>query len=168
MNTKIENTKLKLLNAYAALAKTTDPANVTVTALCKEAGINRSTFYKHYSIPSDIADEFTTRLINETYESIHGREVDLPVVLTHLCHSFHAASADGIMGKIITISSFEAILTKFMTKLAGDNVSLLKHGSVYFIAGGLNSVLKQWLVNEPDIPVEQIVDLMVDYIRLFM
>ncbi len=164
MNKKIENTKAKLFAAFTKLAETTDPSLITVTELCRTADVNRTTFYKYYSVPTDIAVEFTEQLLRETYSKIHEQAFDLAAMLNHLCRSYQEIYANSIARRLFFVSSFDDILTRFITQFLG-HASLLENGSVYFIAGGLNSMMKQWLLNEPEIPAEEVVKLMTAYTR---
>ena len=42
--------------------------NISVTALCKEAGINRATFYNHYTSPATLLEEMESQLVSELEE----------------------------------------------------------------------------------------------------
>ena len=39
--------------------------NISVTALCKESGINRATFYNHYTSPSQLLQEMEKTLVDQ-------------------------------------------------------------------------------------------------------
>ncbi len=39
--------------------------NISVTALCKESGINRATFYNHYTSPSQLLEEMEKTLVDQ-------------------------------------------------------------------------------------------------------
>ena len=48
MNQRIKLTKSLLKNALVEMLKTESIHKISIRALCEKAGINRSTFYKHY------------------------------------------------------------------------------------------------------------------------
>lgn len=56
-NQRVLLTKRLLLEALFSLLETKKIAHISVTQLCKAAGINRATFYKYYGTPQDILNE---------------------------------------------------------------------------------------------------------------
>ena len=58
-------TKKLLQNALAELLKEKPLSQVSVTELCRRAGINRNTFYAHYKYPEDIAMEIAAEFYQE-------------------------------------------------------------------------------------------------------
>ncbi len=65
-NQRVRITKRLLQENLIEILKTKSIQQVSVTELCRAAGVNRSTFYAHYSIPldvlSDVKEEFANRL----------------------------------------------------------------------------------------------------------
>lgn len=69
MNDIVKNQKetlatKKITSALLHLLKTKDIANISVTLLCKEAQINRSTFYDHYYDIVDLTETIKVELEN--------------------------------------------------------------------------------------------------------
>ena len=56
-NQRVMITKKLLLDALLALLETKHLRDISVTELCSRAGINRTTFYKHYNTPNDVLEE---------------------------------------------------------------------------------------------------------------
>ena len=50
-------TKMMLKEALLKLLHTRQLNKITITDLCRESGINRATFYRHYEEPKDILNE---------------------------------------------------------------------------------------------------------------
>ena len=48
MDKRIEYTKKTLKDTFLSLLAEKDIINITVSEICKEAGINRGTFYRYY------------------------------------------------------------------------------------------------------------------------
>lgn len=44
--------------------------NISVSALCKEASVKRTTFYAHYDTPDDVLHEFYQSILQENLSSI--------------------------------------------------------------------------------------------------
>ena len=57
INQRVAVTKRLLKESLIEILSKKTIRKVTVTELCLRAGINRSTFYAHYRIPSDILTE---------------------------------------------------------------------------------------------------------------
>ena len=54
---RVQKTKEMLKGALTELLKTQPFDRISVKGICERAGVNRSTFYVHYSCPRDLIDE---------------------------------------------------------------------------------------------------------------
>lgn len=63
-NQRVIVTKRMLKEGLLRLMKKKCIQSISVSELCKEAGINRVTFYNHYSVPNDILAEMGNELIS--------------------------------------------------------------------------------------------------------
>ena len=59
---KFQNTSRKMRRSFLYLLESKEFADISIMDICKEAGVNRSTFYAHY--------ENTYDLLKETFESL--------------------------------------------------------------------------------------------------
>ena len=59
---KYFNTALRMDEALLALLEQKDLEYITVKELCRQAGVNRSTFYLHYETIGDLMNEALDRL----------------------------------------------------------------------------------------------------------
>lgn len=84
---KYFNTAAKMDAALMTLLEKKDFAYITVSEICKVAGVNRSTFYLHYETIGDLLEETTRNLlddfmshftVNEHNITTQFRELDLP------------------------------------------------------------------------------------------
>lgn len=62
---KYFNTAIKMDLALISLLKKKPFEYITVSEICKSAGVNRSTFYLHYETIADLLDETTKYLLND-------------------------------------------------------------------------------------------------------
>lgn len=62
---KYFNTARKMNLALIALLKTKSFDYITVSELCRQAGVNRSTFYLHYETVGDLLEETTRYLLDD-------------------------------------------------------------------------------------------------------
>ncbi len=64
-DTRVQFTKEVLKNALLKILQNKNIDRVTVKELCEEAGINRGTFYLHFSSPQDLLDEIESSFMND-------------------------------------------------------------------------------------------------------
>lgn len=62
---KYFNTSVKMSDALLDLPKTKPFAYITISEICKKAGVNRSTFYLHYENTADLLAETGQRLLDD-------------------------------------------------------------------------------------------------------
>jgi AcrR family transcriptional regulator len=75
MDKRIIQTKSKLKNALILLLEDTDLCDITVSRLCSQAHVNRSTFYVYYGNVTECFDEIADAIIEEMRRSLY-REPD--------------------------------------------------------------------------------------------
>ena len=61
---KYFNTAIKMNDALVTLLALKPFEYITVSEICKEAGVNRSTFYLHYENTLDLLSETTKRMMD--------------------------------------------------------------------------------------------------------
>ena len=143
---KIQNTKAALLAAITKLYKTTPVSEITVSALCKEASVNRTTFYKYYSVPMDVLEEKLSEIFGDTRLTLSENN-SLP--LDQYMYQVLLASAQmcydnrKFLGMCHECNiSFEKYLADFFAfSDASDNASLYKN---IFISGGIGAIFAAW------------------------
>ncbi len=81
---KYFNTAIKMDLALISLLKNKSFEYITIRELCQTAGVNRSTFYLHYSNMNDLLDETTRYLLND-FLSYFSPEIKTPVSNISTC-----------------------------------------------------------------------------------
>lgn len=69
-NAKIKKTKNALYVTLSNLLCVKDIRDITVIELCKEAGINKSTFYLHYKDIYECAEDFILQIVSPIVDII--------------------------------------------------------------------------------------------------
>ena len=72
---KYFNTALRLAEALIALLEEKDLEYITVKEICRQAGVNRSTFYLHYETLADLVEE-ALEMINRRFLSYFPQQED--------------------------------------------------------------------------------------------
>lgn len=81
-DTRVQYTKMVLKNSLLKLLHEKPISRVTVKELCNAAGLNRGTFYLHYSTPEELLNEIQHEFLKENQEVFerywqHGRDVNV-------------------------------------------------------------------------------------------
>lgn len=165
-NQRVALTKRMLLEALLALLETRHIQQISVTELCSRAGINRTTFYKHYNTPNDVLEELER---NYTAEMVKIQEDEqLPNAEKRIeacCVFLHQNKA--MVRLLIRNGMDEEIATKALIKLfqqaaaASSDIDHSVHDEtdqkliITYIVNGCYSLLRTWLVEElPKTPQE--------------
>lgn len=74
-NQRITLTKRLLKESLLELMKTKNIRKITVSELCKNAGINRATFYNHYDMPSDVLREIGNEMAEEMQSILREKKL---------------------------------------------------------------------------------------------
>lgn len=75
VNQRVALTKRLIQEALLRLLKKTPLAKVSVCALCEEAQINRTTFYRHYETPDDVLSEIAADAVQQFSRTTPRRRV---------------------------------------------------------------------------------------------
>lgn len=67
-NRRVALTKRLLKEGLLRLLEKKELAKINVTELCRESGVNRATFYKHYGCPDDVLADIKEQFLQELLE----------------------------------------------------------------------------------------------------
>lgn len=165
---RVKKTKQKLHDALLGLLDKKSISAVTVSELCAAAQVRRSTFYTHYSIPSDVLDELCREHEEAALKAIslsdsHG---DYKKMLTAICgimldnsrfFSYLCKSSAGLeyLRGIADLSN-KFFLDGFFknTSAPRDDVRFVNR----FATGGTLILLNDWCIGGMKEPVPQLVE----------
>ncbi|MDD5982595.1 MAG: TetR/AcrR family transcriptional regulator [Solobacterium sp.] len=153
-------TKMMLKEALLKLLHTRQLNKITITDLCRESGINRATFYRHYEEPKDILNEIRYSIFEDIknikkQSNINSSEDQL---LEQVCqYFFENRELLNILFKYRNDEDFVLLINEICRQRIPH---LRKHGymkdyddeslklSTCYFAGGIYYILRQWL-SEP-------------------
>ncbi len=176
-NQRIALTKKLLQEGLLRLLEVKSLENISVTELCRESGINRATFYNHYSSPQELLNDLEKRL-TEQLKPVIGTPRTAEEVIRHVeevCNFFynnartvlilHRCHADDDIAKALYELNQNFQLFRLSTRYTG---SLNPHGlhfiSVFFYTGCYNIILER-LQNDLPFSPKEIADLMIRIAR---
>lgn len=175
-NQRIALTRRLLQDGLLRLLTKEKLEDISVTALCKEAGINRATFYNHYASPNALLDEMEKQLANELYElSYQPNSLEDSINrLEQICIKLKEKSDlfrilvryhfdQGLEEIIAQIAQFysQNRLDLHNTKMDAHTVHLV---STYLYTG-CYSMIQEWLIRDIPITPRQVAELAADIVR---
>ena len=157
-NQRVVITKRMLREGLLRLLETKELDKINITELCKEAGINRITFYRHYETPRDVLREMENDLLDELKHSMRIPKSlpEFKVYLEEVC-DFLDSHIDllKIMIQNNTDSEFLFLLNDFFQEIHKDrgltgvlgeaDPEVLQILSIYNAGGGY-FLMRQWLL----------------------
>ena len=167
---RITKTKQAMHAALGRLAEQQDYHTITVTALAREADIDRKTFYLHYSSIDDVVKEYVRNRVEQFAEQLS----DIPLFKDNAINvsELYAALSIMLMPELIPSKELarhvppELLLESIQKELVqllieSDEPRLKSLGPlleycVSFIVAGAFDVYRRWLLSNSEIPLDQI------------
>lgn len=176
---KYFNTARKMDLALISLLKKKPLEYISVSEICKTAGVNRSTFYLHYENIGDLLNETTRYLLNDflSYFSLDLQSVTLNLEtcsldeLEFICDKYmspylnyikdnrevfrvvlpnnHVLGFDGVYENMFK-HIFNPILDRFKYP-----ESYRKYAMMYYMKG-INAIISEWLKEDCVKPIEEV------------
>ena len=174
-NQRIELTKRLLQEGLLRIMEHKHLDKISVTELCREAGINRATFYRHYSIPRDVLMDMQKALTEEANQKCFQYEIKNAAAYLESCFSFLYEHADIIrlLLQNCTDDDMRKMVVDVLTRTSTQNIYLapdsIRNESdmkliLSFIVGGGYYVIRQWLIEDIPQPPEKIAKLFLAYL----
>lgn len=175
-NQRIVLTRRLLQEGLLRLLSTQKLEEISVTALCKESGINRATFYNHYSSPIQLLQEMEETLVSELLR-LHppANSIEETLQYTERCCALlkeNAALVDILVRYHIdqSLEHFIFGVTQHYIEhrvdifhISMDNVT--SHLVSAYLYTGAYALIREWLIRDFDKTPKEIAELLVDIIN---
>ncbi|MBQ4523679.1 MAG: TetR/AcrR family transcriptional regulator [Lachnospiraceae bacterium] len=168
MYAKIEKTKQRLRTAMIELVDSNALENITVSQLCKQASINRSTFYKYYSVPTDILEEYIIEVYEQVFQNINFSGIsdnNIYDFLLRICNLYYNDRLLTKFGLICHKNGSERLQNYLFPNTMYDNQI---NSSISFISGGVQAVLLQWVLSDFNETPECMAEKLTNFITKFI
>lgn len=176
---KYFNTAVKMNTALISLLEKKEFAYITVSEICRVAGVNRSTFYLHYETMGDLLEE-TTRYLLEDFracfpideQAISMRFQDeelskLNFITDEYLHPYLRYMRDHRRVFVITLSNaaqfeVEKIYQRLYKYVFDPILERFHYSEAYrpyvmrFYLNGVNAIVTEWLKTDCRLSVEEI------------
>ena len=156
-NQRILLTKRLFKEAMLKLLKEKELEKISVTELCREAGLNRATFYRHYEIPRDVLEELQKDL-HQTFRKavpLPKKQEEIRPFTQKLCHFMDSNEVviktvllrDSGMAMALFLSEvmlgvWDELELSVMEEISPDAKKLV----CLYNAGGIYLLLHQWFL----------------------
>lgn len=157
MDKRIINTKKKLTNTLLVLIEEKKLKDITVLELCKNANINRTTFYKYYKDIDDLVEKIEESLLVDLQKYIYDIKRNYLISYTGKIIETIAEHKE-IYGRLLSENGDHTFLNKILSQVYEPSITewkkLLKKASqndlekIYnFIVDGTIGIVEEWIKN---------------------
>lgn len=168
-NQRIVITKRMLKEGLLRLLKTKTLDKISIVELCNEAGINRTTFYRHYEFPKDVLAEMQVEFLEEMMRPLKKplSETDLEYVFDYfyknseLVKLFIRYNSASEWTRMFTNLYQNTFSTQFLKTLDPESQRLF----YAYHAGGIYFLLRQWLMDDNKKTPKEVYALILDMIN---
>ena len=170
---RVRYTKMMVKSSLLELMQTKPVAKITVTEICEKAGINRATFYSHYSDPTDLLHSIERELIEDisrrVQPAIAALGGDLKDSMTEIveyvrenaeaCRALLSDQGDtGFQNQVVQVVEKQCI----EHWRANSSASMEDAEYIYtFIAIGSVGVIRKWLAEGTVKPSGEVADIII-------
>jgi len=175
-NQRVMLTKRLLKEGLLRLLMQEDLEKINISELCRESGINRATFYRHYNSPKAILQEMgadITHEIDELTREISTLEEAREYLEATCTYLYANADMVRLLVRYNTDTDLLNLLNDFQTRLWEVRGRLnglqqldeegLKMVATFF-GGGLFFLFRRWLMGEINQSPQEIADFILRYI----
>ena len=170
-NQRIILTKRLLQEGLLRLLETKELDKISVTELCRESGINRATFYNHYSSPQDLLADLELRMTEELSQITHNPKYnnDISRQIEAVCTYYQEnARSILILARCHADSDLADIFYELNQKLRSQHKINIRtnttdddsaHLISTFLYTGTYHMIREWLVKDIQKSPREIADL---------
>lgn len=175
IDVRIGKTFKKLEKAMCTLLKENELGEVSISMLCKEAGINRSTFYSYFKSVPELLHYLQKKYIEELTHQMSrywGYRHDILLfyqdILTYIeknkeiFYCLYSSDTNGFIDQTIASAVTQKKLPNFnYPKISQEDLNYVR----IFTSYGINGIIKHWLMGNCKEPSEYIANLMYTYTK---
>ena len=172
-NRRNTQTESLIEEALLILLRNRDLSSITVKELCDRAGINRTTFYNHYSSPTGVIEKMASDYIEDIGRTL-GKEseevrtnvrfvfryMEEHLLLTRVLLSspFH----DSFLERLLAIPKVTDLLSSSLRHVTDVNE---KRAVISFALSGSYKLIRDWITSDERIAAEDEATLVLDLAR---
>ncbi|MFE4709180.1 TetR/AcrR family transcriptional regulator C-terminal domain-containing protein [Peribacillus simplex] len=159
--------KKVIIEAFLLLLQEKDLNKITVTDICKEADINRGTFYSYYNDPFDLMRSIEEEMIQKMMSTINisgGQNIlnellKLILINKELCKIIFNEKNNSYVLNTVLNSAHDITIAEIKKHLPNANETHLEYFFTYS-TGGIIEVIRKWINDDMKIPTEEVVQIL--------
>ena len=160
--------------AFLDLFQTKEPEQISIVDLCKKAGLNRSTFYAHYSYIDELIREIIWDCVKDVYFDM-GTQWNLPLdeggvdraVIDSYIRRF---LKNPTLRRFCTCTNNEKYRTQIIRAqielTLGESKDPIRYYIAYFYNAGVLNFTLEWFSNGMPIPPKDFVEIIHEYSKV--
>lgn len=172
MDKRVLRTRKKIKEGVLEIYEKESLDTFPIAFLCKSIGLNRTTFYIHYSCIDDVIKEMGNDMVADIKKIVAGHLEDLPYISKHLIEYFytnqklvklilHESKMKWVSGLVIDFKN--ALLeTSFINQIQDKG---RREYAALFIIHGTCGILGKWILDECSEAKPAIVKKVLKFIR---
>lgn len=166
-NKQFQETEARIEAIYRALRKDLPLEKVSVSRICKEAKINRSSFYYHYLDVYDLNDQLMKKMQTRLLDKLGKVEKEL-FSKENLQIFFQHIKDEKETYKLMTAVQIDFPIPRFYDQFKDFLLQIERYKkqseeeirlSIIYVQAGFHFMTRQWLADDCSMPVDQLVDL---------
>ncbi|MBP3648633.1 MAG: TetR/AcrR family transcriptional regulator [Clostridia bacterium] len=173
-NQRIMLTKRLLQNALLKLLKTVPLHAISIRELCKEAGINRTTFYNHYGSQYDLLSDISQRFLDSIAERLESADASdresvhqrVAMVLEYIAQNRELSILlinnnidPSFVERIFSLPQIGDLLEAALVNCQDDQ---RRAATISFVIHGSYKLLQDWINQENRLPPVQQTELILE------
>ena len=166
-NKRVAKTREMLKSALTELLKTQPFDRISVKGICEKAGVNRSTFYVHYSCPRDLIDELEKDILDHLPKVESKEPKDIVVSFSRLMEYVKNNSSivevlmrdgvDNAFGETL----MRTVMDKYNDFLLIDDAEKTRLRYVFCVTGAIG-IVRDWIDNGFSCSSEEISEMIIE------
>lgn len=163
---RVQHTKKFLKEALIKLLKEKTLTKITISELCKEADINRNTFYCHYTLPEDVLSEIEDEILQNIQKIFNDENNEDTQLVYEICKLL---KDNPDLSYVIFNSTDKRFLNQLIDLCHDRNINDWKKITQYtndeiaekffrFTLSGATSIIQEWCNNGFKESIEDITD----------
>ncbi len=167
-NKRVAKTKEMLKSALTELLKVQSFDRISVKGICEKAGVNRSTFYVHYSCPRDLIDEMEKDILNHLPKVESKEPKDIVASFSRLMEYVknNSSVVEVLMRDGVDNSFGETLMRAVMDKynkylLINDDAEMTRRCYIFCITGAIG-IVRDWIDKGFSYSTEEIAETIIE------
>lgn len=170
-NQRVAVTKRMFQEGLLRLLEAKELDKISITELCRESGVNRSTFYRYYTLPKDILTEMQDLFIEQIHGSLQ-KEITAYDVERSFAYLLENKEIVKILLRYTSESDWVDLFSQFYQRFAVKKTLKAFQGLdedssrllFSYITGGTYFIVHQWIMEDIPKSPKEVTDIILNFI----